>query len=114
MRTSSLSVIAAFAVILGASGALAASQNGRQLINLNSGWKFLADDSGTAQNPGFDDGAWPGVDLPHTWNGLDGQDGGNNYRRGAGWYRRHLALDASLSPGAASISSSTGRVSDGR
>ena len=28
----------------------------------------------------------------HTWNNLDGQDGGNNYYRGPGWYRRHLDL----------------------
>ena len=29
-----------------------------------------------------------GLDLPHTWNGLDGQDGGNDYRRGLGVYKR--------------------------
>lgn len=27
-----------------------------------------------------------GLDLPHTWNGRDGQDGGNDYRRGLGVY----------------------------
>lgn len=26
------------------------------------------------------------VDLPHTWNGKDGQDGGNDYYRGTCWY----------------------------
>ena len=29
-----------------------------------------------------------GLGLPHTWNGLDGQDGGNDYRRGLGVYKR--------------------------
>lgn len=28
------------------------------------------------------------VDLPHTWNGLDGQDGGDDYYRGYGCYYR--------------------------
>ena len=79
-----------------ASGAAIAG-DGRQLINLNSGWKFLPGDDPHAQEPGFADGSWQEVTLPHTWNGLDGQDGGANYRRGAGWYRRHLAVDASLS-----------------
>ncbi|MGT2741917.1 glycoside hydrolase family 2 protein [Streptococcus plurextorum] len=27
------------------------------------------------------------VTLPHTWNAVDGQDGGNDYFRGKGWYR---------------------------
>jgi len=37
------------------------------------------------------------VTVPHTWNAQDGQDGGGNYYRGIGWYRRHLTLDSSLS-----------------
>jgi beta-galactosidase len=72
------------------------SDDGRRLVNLDPGWRFLAGDDARAQESGFDDSSWQPVDLPHTWNGLDGQDGGGNYRRGAGWYRRHLALDASL------------------
>jgi beta-galactosidase len=32
------------------------------------------------------------VTLPHTWNAMDGQDGGGNYYRGTGWYRRHVTL----------------------
>jgi beta-galactosidase len=70
--------------------------DGRQLLGLNQGWKFLASDEPRAREVQFDDGSWQAVDLPHTWNGLDGQDGGNNYRRGAGWYRRHLFVDPSL------------------
>ena len=41
--------------------------------------------------------AWTAVTLPHTWNNLDGQDGGNNYYRGIGWYRRHYTVPANLS-----------------
>src|SRR5271169_5531930 len=91
--------------ILAAAAALAAvhcrahasgSRDGRQLISLDPGWRFFAGDDPHAPEPGFDDHSWQPVDLPHTWNALDGQDGGNNYRRGPGWYRRHLAVDASL------------------
>src|SRR5450631_4080606 len=73
-----------------------AADDGRQLVGLDRGWRFVAADDARAKEPGFDDSAWQPVDLPHTWNGLDGQDGGNDYRRGAGWYRRHLALDRSF------------------
>ena len=69
---------------------------GRQLVSLNPGWRFLASDEPRAPDPGFDDSSWEAVELPHTWNALDGEDGGGNYRRGPGWYRRHLALDSSL------------------
>ncbi len=31
-----------------------------------------------------------GLDLPHTWNSLDGQDGGNDYRRGPGVYKKKV------------------------
>ncbi len=31
---------------------------------------------------------WEEVSIPHTWNALDGQDGGNNYHRGTCYYRR--------------------------
>ena len=30
------------------------------------------------------------VTLPHTWNNLDGQDGGNDYHRGTCWYARTI------------------------
>ncbi|HMD59947.1 MAG TPA: glycoside hydrolase family 2 TIM barrel-domain containing protein, partial [Opitutaceae bacterium] len=55
-----------------------------------------AGDDPRAAEAAFDDVGWERVDLPHTWNALDGQDGGNDYRRGPGWYRRHLAVDAAL------------------
>ena len=70
--------------------------DGRLSINLDKGWRFLPSDSAQAQEAEFDDQAWQPVDIPHTWNALDGQDGGNNYRRGAGWYRRHILLPSTL------------------
>ena len=37
------------------------------------------------------DGTTTTVDLPHTWNARDGQDGGNDYWRGTCIYRTHFA-----------------------
>jgi beta-galactosidase len=62
---------------------------------IDSNWRFIRQDVSGAQNTIFDDSAWSVVNLPHTWNNLDGQDGGNNYYRGIGWYRTHFTIDNS-------------------
>ena len=51
----------------------------RQTIKLMQGWTFTDLDGKTAQ-----------VDLPHTWNAIDGQDGGNAYRRGTCLYEKQF------------------------
>src|SRR5262245_13594874 len=61
-------------------------------VSLDSTWKFFKGDPAGAQNVGFNDSSWGTVNLPHTWNNLDGQDGGDNYYRGTGWYRDQLAI----------------------
>ncbi|HEY2903466.1 MAG TPA: glycoside hydrolase family 2 TIM barrel-domain containing protein [Polyangia bacterium] len=66
----------------------------RRTIALTDGWKFIKMDVTGAQATAFDDGAWGGVSLPHTWNNMDGQDGGSNYYRGVGWYRTHVTVPA--------------------
>src|SRR5258706_5621651 len=63
-------------------------------VNLDSTWKFIKSDVAGAQNTTFDDSGWTSLSLPHTWNNLDGQDGGNNYYRGIGWDRSHYNLPA--------------------
>jgi beta-galactosidase len=63
-------------------------------INLDSTWKFNKSDVAGAQNTTFNDASWTSLSLPHTWNNLDGQDGGNNYYRGVGWYRKHYTVPA--------------------
>ncbi len=42
----------------------------RQIICINKDWQFTGPDKQTVR-----------VDLPHTWNAVDGQDGGNDYKR---------------------------------
>lgn len=61
---------------------------GRKQVSLNDGWRFYKGAVLNAAAVDFDDGGWEKVDLPHTWNAFDGQDGGNDYYRGEGWYRR--------------------------
>src|SRR5580700_10335789 len=68
----------------------------RIAVNLNDGWKFVREDVEGAEETGFDDSSWQSISLPHTWNNLDGEDGGNNYYRGPGWYRRHLNIGPDL------------------
>src|SRR5688572_7199977 len=65
-------------------------------LNLNSAWKYRKGDVAGAQNITFDDSSWTSLDLPHTWNNLDGQDGGSNYYRGIGWYRKHYTVSSSF------------------
>ena len=33
---------------------------------------------------------WYWVNLPHTWNAIDGQDGGNDYYRGTCFYAKEV------------------------
>ena len=57
----------------------------RKIIPLNKDWAFTRQaDVPPTQMPQ----TWPLVDLPHTWNALDGQDGGNDYDRGTGYYAK--------------------------
>ena len=53
---------------------------GRRMQPFNEGWVFVPDAvdvEGDLASTGGES-----VTLPHTWNALDGQDGGNDYRRG--------------------------------
>ena len=50
----------------------------RKIISLNQNWKFYQNDQ------------YSQIDLPHTWNAVDGQDGGNDYFRGSCRYVREL------------------------
>jgi len=51
--------------------------------NWNQDWEF-------SKSAGKDK-SWEKVQIPHTWNGLDGQDGGNDYYRGTCCYRKLLS-----------------------
>ncbi|MGW0519250.1 glycoside hydrolase family 2 TIM barrel-domain containing protein [Crossiella sp. NPDC003009] len=68
--------------------------HGRSVVGLHTGWSFHRGEAPGAAEPGFDDSGWDRVTVPHSWNGRDGQDGGNDYYRGPGWYRRGLPAPA--------------------
>ena len=59
----------------------------RTTINLNADWRFCK----TAQVPAIFPADWERVDLPHTWNAVDGQDGGNDYWRGTAAYCKQFS-----------------------
>lgn len=63
----------------------------RKITNINSGWLFSKD---AEKVPNVLPDNWQEIDLPHTWNGDDGQDGGNDYYRGTCYYAKEL--DGSL------------------
>ena len=44
----------------------------RNVINLNKNWAFIQQDAGLPEVMPTD---WTCVDLPHTWNAVDGHDG---------------------------------------
>ena len=56
------------------------SEELRRKIKLNQGWIFTGPS-----------GREEAVNLPHTWNAKDGQDGGNDYYRGTCHYRTEFA-----------------------
>ncbi len=59
----------------------------REVVNFNRKWAFSkeADSIPSEISP-----KWNFVNLPHTWNALDGQDGGNDYYRGRAFYAKRL------------------------
>jgi beta-galactosidase len=62
---------------------------------INDQWRFsyYGSNAGAgSEGISFNDSSWSLVDLPHTWNAFDGQDGGSDYARGFGWYRKHYTL----------------------
>ena len=61
----------------------------RRITTLTDGWRFLKHDMPVEAAMQYA-AAGEAVTLPHTWNAIDGQDGGNDYYRGRCWYVREL------------------------
>ncbi len=51
----------------------------RKVFNINAGWKFIKADIAPDK---AESAEGLSVDVPYTWNGKDGQDGGGDYYRG--------------------------------
>ena len=65
----------------------------RQIINFNDQWVFSKT---VTQIPDCIDEKWEQINLPHSWNAIDGQDGGNDYYRGTAYYAK--AFSKSILP----------------
>ncbi len=59
----------------------------REILNLNVKWAFSKEAS---EVPSTMPENWYWVTLPHTWNDIDGQDGGNDLYRGTCYYAKEI------------------------
>ena len=59
----------------------------RVIKNINSGWRFIRKNVNQSEVLTVKSRK---VNLPHTWNNLDGQDGGGDFYRGTCWYYKKL------------------------
>lgn len=62
----------------------------RRIKNINENWYFSKSVSSVPVS--VPDG-WERLNLPYTWNGDDGQDGGNDYYRGKGYFAKALSKE---------------------
>ena len=62
----------------------------RTIVSLNRKWAFR---KGITAPPAALCTEWDFVNLPHTWNGIDGQDGGADFWRGTACYVKELSRD---------------------
>ena len=61
----------------------------RRIQTINENWKFTRDN---IKIENYHNEEFEIIDLPHTWNAIDGQDGGNDYYRGRCWYLKELEI----------------------
>lgn len=59
----------------------------REILNFNTKWAFSKD---VTKLPKEMPEKWYFVTLPHSWNDIDGQDGGNDFYRGTCYYAKEL------------------------
>ena len=59
----------------------------RKVFNINAKWAFTKQAS---EVPSTMPKNWYYVNLPHSWNDIDGQDGGNDYYRGTCYYAKTI------------------------
>jgi beta-galactosidase len=67
----------------------------RKVININKDWLFAKQDEVQDVNGIYDLEHWEAVNIPHTWNAIDGANG-FDYYRGACWYRKIFTIENSF------------------
>ena len=63
----------------------------RIINNINKDWLFTKNNQAIPTSLPKD---WESIDLPYTWNGKDGQDGGNDYYRGTCYFAKELPISS--------------------
>jgi beta-galactosidase len=90
---SSLKLLSLVLLLFLRCGIMVINGQSRNISVIDNSWKFKLYDDPNSSQLNFDDSNWETVTLPHTWNNYDGQDGGGNYYRGTGWYRKLFHLN---------------------
>ena len=62
----------------------------REILNINRKWAFSKEATAV---PAAIDKKWNFVNLPHSWNAIDGQDGDSDYWRGTAYYAHELSKE---------------------
>ena len=58
----------------------------RKILNINNGWNFIKDTTDITASANAET-----INLPHSWNAQDGQDGGSDYFRGSCLYKKTIS-----------------------
>ena len=61
----------------------------RKVLNINQNWFFSKEKVNIPTTLPVD---WENVNVPHCWNNIDGQDGGNDYLRTTCYYAKEIKL----------------------
>jgi len=59
----------------------------RNIVSINNNWFFSKEATAVPETLCTD---WEAVNVPHCWNAIDGQDGGNDYWRGTAYYAKSI------------------------
>ena len=63
----------------------------RKIVNINNNWSFSKCSCSIQDVPALE---MEKINLPHTWNNIDGQDGGMDYFRSECWYHKVIDIDS--------------------
>ena len=93
-----ISLLVVFLPLALVPGPLSSQTSPREVVTLQTGWRFARGERADAHLPAFDDDGWEQVQVPHDWaiGGPFIRDGDGNTGklpwRGQGWYRRELEV----------------------
>jgi beta-galactosidase len=106
MRSRALPILARALVVLFVLGGTTVAAGdwpapGQRRVSFDAGWRFQKGDLAGAEKPGFADGGWRVLDLPHDW-AIEGPfDPGISPHQGSlpffgvAWYRKHFTVPES-------------------